>query len=123
MKIINKTKNIVLSENCEMADSFLKRLLGLMFSGKFRDILIKAKRESVEYASIHMMFMNYPIDVVWINSSHVVVDVAGSIPPLSLADRKTWRLYKPKKRAQYVLEISVKRPAETEVGDEIEFKD
>jgi len=112
----------VLSEECELADSFIKRLLGLMFSGKFRDVLIKAKRESIEFASIHMMFMNYPIDVVWINASHVVVDVLHGVPPLSLTNRKTWRLYKPKERAQYVLEISVKRPVEVEVGDEIDFK-
>ena len=82
------------------ADSFLLRLRGLMFSPQLASdegILLVEDRESILNTSIHMLFMNYDITAVWLDSANRVVDV-------KLARR--WRLaYAPKSPAKSVLEI------------------
>ena len=55
------------------------------------------KRESKTRTSIHMMFMNYDIAVIWLDKIMVVVDKVLA---------KRWKpMYAPKKPAQYILEL------------------
>ena len=64
-------------------------------------------------ASIHMMFVNFDLAVIWINSDGKVVDKI-------LAEQ--WKLaYLPQKPARYVLEIVSERLDEFEIGDRVIF--
>ncbi len=77
---------MILTTNCApdekfrltVADNFLKRFLGLM--GRFR---LEAN-EGLLLApcnSIHMMFMRFPIDVIFYDEEYKVVKVATNLKP------------------------------------------
>ncbi|MCX6695040.1 MAG: DUF192 domain-containing protein [Candidatus Altiarchaeota archaeon] len=120
MKVLNRGSGILLSGNAKLADSFLDRLIGLMFS-KGKDLVIKASREGVMESSIHMMFMLQQIDVVWVDGKMRVAGVRKTVPPCSLFKPGTWKIYFPEKPALYVVELACGSAGETKVGDEIEF--
>ena len=76
-------------------------------------ILLDEHSESKVNTSIHMLFMNFDITAVWIDSKQRVVDV-------KLA--KKWGLaYFPKSPARYVLEISSQHLNDFHEGDQLEF--
>lgn len=63
----------------QIADTFFKRLRGLMFRSQEsfplgRGLLIAPCN------SIHMMFMRFPIDVVYIDENYHVLKVVGNLP-------------------------------------------
>lgn len=120
MKIVNKNKDFVISDNAHIADSLLSRFLGLMFS-KPKDMILVSPREDVVCSSIHMLFMKFPIDVLWLDSRMRVVDIKKKILPLDIFKRKTWGIYKPRNPAKYVIELGNGKIGNTEIGDEIEF--
>ena len=120
MRIVNKTKNIVISEDAGLAISPLSRARGLMLS-KQRDLVLVSPREDINSSSIHMFLMLYPIDVLWLDSGWVVVSIRKDIPPFNLLKPDTWRVYKPIEKARYVIELGVGDLGTTEIGDEIEF--
>jgi hypothetical protein len=86
------------------------------------DLVLVSPRERIDYSSIHMLFMRFPIDVLWLDSGLNVVDVARSVPPFHLLKPATWRTYKPSKDAKYVIEIAVNKLPPAEIGDVIEFR-
>lgn len=96
--------------------SFMCRLRGLMFRKKLgtgEGLLLVGARDTLVDASIHMMFMNFDLAVVWINQQGEVVDTV-------LARR--WRLmYLPKRPAQHVLEISAGHLQDFSIGDKVRF--
>jgi uncharacterized membrane protein (UPF0127 family) len=76
-----------------------------MFSGK-RDLVLDCGFDDVPSSVIHMLFMKFPIDVVWVDSGMNVVDLKESIQPFNPLKPNTWRVYKPEKPARYVIELS-----------------
>ncbi len=82
------------------ARTFWARFRGLMgVSPREHDyaLVFHMKDESALGASIHMLFMQMPIDVAWLNASNEVVD---------FATLKPWAFnYTPKLEAKYVVEL------------------
>jgi uncharacterized membrane protein (UPF0127 family) len=74
----NTTKNVEVSKNVIVANSFFKRLKGLMFTKEF-------PQDSTMYISpcrqIHTFFMNYAIDVLYLDKDNVILDVDENIKP------------------------------------------
>jgi uncharacterized membrane protein (UPF0127 family) len=97
--------------------SFFANFKGLMFVKSIPDfsgILLVENSESRINTSIHMLFMNFDITAVWINSGHEVVDVVLA---------KKWHLaYFPKNKAQFVLEINSSHLNDIHVGDHLQFE-
>jgi hypothetical protein len=96
-QVNNGAGNLVLSE-AEVADSFWKRFRGLMLRRKFPrggTLLFKFKKPG-RY-SIHMFFMWFPIDLVYLDPSFRVVETRERLKP--------WRVYRPKNKSQYLLEL------------------
>jgi uncharacterized membrane protein (UPF0127 family) len=86
--------NEVVAANIKLADSFFSRAKGLMFSKDmegFDGLLIDPCR------SIHTYFMNYAIDIVFMNSSYKVIKIVRNMPPRRLS----WIYF----RATQVLEL------------------
>jgi len=88
----------------EIADSFAKQVVGLMYRNKISDnegMLFKFG--SSGFPSIWMLNMNFAIDVVWADSNGRVVDVARNLQPCS--GMLGCEAYRPKIMAKYVLEL------------------
>lgn len=115
IQITNLSRKVtpVIVKNC---DTFFSRLHGLMFVPALapnEGILIDEKLDSRMNTSIHMLFMNFDITAVWINSQNQIVDV-------KLAKR--WALaYTPLKPARYILEIGASRILDFQIGDQVSY--
>ncbi|MAF89238.1 MAG: DUF192 domain-containing protein [Candidatus Pacebacteria bacterium] len=80
----------------EIADSLFEKVSGLMMRKSIKPLLFDFKRDSTMLCSIHTFFMLKPIDIVYINSKNEVVQVIKAKP---------WRIYYPRKKSRYVLEL------------------
>ncbi len=90
------------------ADTFFKRLIGLMGKKDFNHALLFA---NLRDSSIHTMFMRFEIDVYFIDENKRVFDKTSLKP---------WRFYKSKKQAKYVLETK-KGVLKIKIGDYLDF--
>jgi len=81
MRIINKTNNSVLAENVIIADTPFTRMKGLLGKKKF------SKGQALilnPCNSIHMFFMRFPIDVLFLDKNNRIVKAISSIRPFCL---------------------------------------
>ncbi len=122
MKVVNQTRDLVLSDDAALAQSFLSRLRGLLFSGP-RDLVLVSPRQDIPASTIHMLGMSFPIDVVWLDTEKAVVDVALQVPPAHPLRPATLRVYKPRRPAKYVVELGRGRATSTKIGDTVIFSD
>jgi uncharacterized membrane protein (UPF0127 family) len=120
MRIVNETRNGVISENSDFARSVLSRIRGLMLS-RPKDLVLVSPKEDIRSSTIHMLFMLFPIDVIWVDSGNSVVDLQRNIRAFNPLKKCTWRTYKPGKPAKYVIELGSGNIADTEIGDKIGF--
>jgi uncharacterized membrane protein (UPF0127 family) len=120
MIVTNETRGFTISDDAEMRDTFFGRFRGLMLSPR-KDIILAVERESVMESTIHMMWMLYPIDVIWLNQGMTVVDVKAKVPPFHPLKPGSWRMHGPLKPAKYVIEISRGGARNTQQGDRIRF--
>jgi len=100
-------------------DSFLCRLRGLTFREhlELNDglLLVQGGRDSRIDSSIHMLFVPFDLNVVWINSKLTVADKIIAKP---------WRpAYFSSQPACYILEIHPDRWEDYQIGDRVEFQD
>ena len=81
MKLYNKTKNIVLAENVIVADSFFKRMKGLLGRKELNPgegLILKPCN------SVHTFFMRFPIDIVFVDKNNKVIKTVLSLRPFFL---------------------------------------
>lgn len=76
------------------ADTFMKRFKGLMFE---RKPYVNKGLHLTPCDSIHMFFMRFPLDIVFLDKENRIVDVRNNLQP--------WRIAIPKKRAFSTLEL------------------
>ena len=95
--------------NLVIADSFFKRLAGLMFKKDFESVMLF---KNLTDSSIHTMFMRFEIDVYFINENNVIYDKKTLKP---------WKFYRPDLKAKYILEAKSGK-LDLEIGDEMDFK-
>ncbi len=112
-KIFNKTKKNYLAQNACTARTFFQRLMGLMFK---KTMTVEDALIFHNVSSIHMFFMQFPIDVVYLDRSMKVVKIKQSLQP--------WRM-----SACPGAKITIEFPANTvkntpvDIGDTLEFID
>lgn len=78
MQLINLNTGQVIAERVRTADRFFARLRGLMFTSELGSgcaLHLKPCR------SIHTFFMNYPIDVLYVNEQGIVIGLEENMPP------------------------------------------
>jgi uncharacterized membrane protein (UPF0127 family) len=113
MKIINKTKDIVIAKNGQLADKLISRCVGLIGRRKIDkdEGLVITKCNS-----IHSFFMQFSICAIFIDKNGKVVKILHDFKPYCMSG-----IYF---KADKVIELSPLRAKETgtEVGDIIEFK-
>lgn len=103
--------------NVKYCDTFLSKFIGLMFSRELKHdqgIILVENKETRINTSIHMLFMNYDITVLWLDKQLVIVDKVLA---------KKWRpIYLPKMPAQYVVELHQSKFSEFSIGDQLIFR-
>lgn len=78
MRVVNRTREIVLGEKVRTAQTFLSRLVGLLGAAAI------AEGEGlwiVPCRSVHTLGMRYPIDVAFLDARGVVVGILEGLPP------------------------------------------
>ncbi|MEW6593009.1 MAG: DUF192 domain-containing protein [Candidatus Hadarchaeota archaeon] len=110
MQLLNQTTGKPVARKTEVADTFWKRFRGLMMRRRLAEgggMLFKFGNPG-RYG-IHMFFMRFPIDLVYLDSDFLVVELKEKIKP--------WRIYRPKNKASYLVEL----PAGTIKGGKIKI--
>ncbi len=91
-------------KNAVVCRSLLSQVRGLMFSPK--KTLVFAFKED-EHVPLHMWFVFFPIDVLYLNKDRKVIEVKKNFSPFAM--------YSPKVKARYVVEIP--KRTSIKVGD------
>jgi hypothetical protein len=98
MHLINHATGAVLADEVEVADTFWKRFRGLMFRRRFpwgKALLFKPPKPG-RYR-IHMFFVRFPIDLLYLDSRYTVVELRPRLKP--------WRTHRPKALSNYIVEL------------------
>ena len=95
-------RQIVKEGAIEVASMPWNRAIGLMFRKKPSPLVIVFDRE-LRHA-IWMLFMRFPIDLIFLDSEKQVITIYENIEPISL-DPRTWKIYRPQKPVKYALEV------------------
>jgi uncharacterized membrane protein (UPF0127 family) len=117
--LYNKTKKFQIIKKVKFAETIFSRFKGLMFLHKKNfdfALVFVLDNESRLSASIHMMFMRFPIDVLWLNARKRVVDKHNSLKPWALNAT-------PKKAAAFIIELPIGKAERVSIGDLIEWKE
>ena len=114
MKIKNITRNRFIARNAVLCESVLSKSVGLMFSKNMGKCLV-FKFNSEKIVPLHMFFVFYPIDVLFLDKKKVVVELKENFLPFTL--------YTPKKKLIYVVELpnGIVKKSKTGIGDKIRF--
>lgn len=116
--LFNKTSGKQVMKKVRFAETHWQKMKGLMFedSGKFDYALVfTLPRESIAEATIHMLFVFFPIDVIYLDKNKRVVDIARNIKPFSLG-------YKPKKPSLFFVEVPATKSKGISLGDQLDWK-
>ena len=82
MIVKNLTKNILLSAQAELADTFFTRMRGLLGRTAFS----QGQALVITHCnSIHMFFMKFPIDAIFLDHSNRVVGEVKHIQPFQMS--------------------------------------
>jgi len=114
MRITNTTRGTVLAASARKAEGFLARGRGLMFSATLPEgsgLVIEP------CSSVHMFFMRYPLDVLFLDKEGRVLFMYKGIKP--------WRMGRVVRGARTAVELpvaSIERSG-TEVGDQVSLSD
>ena len=112
MVVKNVTRGTLLADNCSHAHTFFARFKGLQLKMDFPKgcgLLITPCN------SIHMFFMRFPIDAVFIDANKTVLYIKEGIKP--------WRISKVIRESQSVLELPAGTAfaSGTKPGDRLNF--
>ena len=112
--IKNTRKSAIIAKNSVCIDDNFSKFIGLMFSRRQDKALIfKFNKEKI--ISLHMIFVFYPIDVLFLNKNKIVVEMKENFKPFSF--------YNPKNKAKYIIELPERaiKKSNTKIKDKIEF--
>ncbi|MBI2597631.1 MAG: DUF192 domain-containing protein [Candidatus Diapherotrites archaeon] len=117
MALINKTKNIIIEKKVKIALGFFGQLKGLMFERKKKfdyALVFPLHTKTVAGASIHCLFVFFPIDVIYLDENKKVVEVKINVKPFTLYEQ-------PKSAAKYFIEVQAGKAIGTIEGDRLEW--
>ncbi len=114
--IVNKETGQVILANVRWCATFASKLRGFMFKSTLaadEALVLVESRDNRVNSSIHMLFVNFDLGVVWVNSAGQIVDKIIA---------KAWRLsYVPAHPARYTIECHPSRLDEFEIGAFVSF--
>ena len=99
--LFNRTQNKVIHPKIQVAKTFLQKFRGLMGEKKENFdycLVFELEGEGKLRASMHMLFMQFPTDMIFLNSKKQVVDLMESLQPWTIN-------HTPKNPAKFVVEM------------------
>jgi uncharacterized membrane protein (UPF0127 family) len=118
MGIKNKTQKTVIANKYRLCRSVASKAKGLMFTNRStvidRALIFEFGRPALQ--SLHMFFVFYKIDVLFLDEKKKVVDIKERFRPFTV--------YNSSQRSKYVIEIpeSAVQKSRTRIGDVIEWR-
>ena len=114
IRVVNETRSTVLAERCRVARSLRERTVGLLATP---EVAVDEALWIERAPSIHMFFMRYPIDAVFVDRNKRVVRVAAHLRP--------WRVVPWVPGAADCIELRAGRAeaADTRAGDTLSTTD
>ncbi|MEN6436694.1 MAG: DUF192 domain-containing protein [Anaerolineaceae bacterium] len=120
MKYFLTLKNETTSQSTcitlRLCNTFFLKFKGLMFQKDIKPLeglVFDEFKDTKVNTAIHMLFMRFPIGVLWVNSEKIIV---------SKTYAKPWKLmYTPEKPARFVIEVHPEVLNYYQVGDKIIF--
>ncbi|HEY5461281.1 MAG TPA: DUF192 domain-containing protein [Deferrimonas sp.] len=114
MRVVNRTREILLGDKVRTASTFLSRLVGLLGTAAIAD---GEGLWIVPCRSVHTLGMRYPIDVAFLDARGIVVGILGGLPPN--------RLGRVVRDARGALELrsGILAATGTAPGDRLEFEE
>jgi uncharacterized membrane protein (UPF0127 family) len=106
----------VLMKNVKLAQNSWERTKGLMFEEKRKfnyALVFNFPVESRIGCSLHMLFVFFPIDVLFLNKDKVIVDKVTLDPFIPN--------YTPKKAAKFVIEMPKGKANKAKVGQKVDW--
>ena len=115
--IKNNSNGRILAKNTKHCKSFFGKAKGLMFTLPKQDLGLVFHFPKEEIIPITMLFVFYPIDILWLNKKKEIVEIKEKAIPFSFS-------ISPKRKAKYVVELPSGKISEskTKLNDEITFE-
>ena len=113
--IKNITKNTVLCSRKRFLKTTTAKAIGLMFSKKIVDTGLIFVFDKPIKTELHMFFVFFPIDVLFLDDSRKVIEIKENFKPFTV--------YFPKNKFSYVIELpyGVIKKSKTQIKDKISF--
>jgi len=114
VRVVNRTREIVLGEKVRTAGTFLSRFVGLLGTaaiGEGEGLWI------VPCRSVHTLGMRYPIDVAFLDARGIVVGILTGLPP-----NRVGRVFRDA-RGALELRSGILAATGTSPGDRLEFEE
>ncbi|MDD5148265.1 MAG: DUF192 domain-containing protein [Candidatus ainarchaeum sp.] len=115
--LVNKSTSKKIMPKVRLADNSWLRLKGLMFENQAvfdYALVFDLPSESVLHATIHMLFVFFPIDIVFLDKGKKVVDIVRGIQPFTPS-------CSPKKPAKFLIELPAGKASGIKEGDLLEW--
>jgi uncharacterized protein len=109
----NISKNKIIVKEIKICNSIFSKALGLMFSKKNNNLGLIFIFDKEKLVPLHMFFVFYPIDVIYLNRDKKVVEIKRNFKP--------WKYYNSKKKAKYVIELVTGKAKEIKLNDKISW--
>ena len=112
MKIRNLTQNTIIANEASLAETPLSRMVGLLNRSSLNS---QEALVITQCQSIHMFFMRFSIDAIFVDASDHVVGLVKGIKPFRLSPIFF--------KASYVIEVAegVIAETKTQLGDQLHF--
>jgi uncharacterized protein len=113
MTIQNVTNQNLLSDKFKFCKSSFSKSIGLMFSKRPKTLIFIFNSE--KKVPIHMMFVFFPIDIIFLDKDKLVTETVENLMPFSF--------YNPRRKSKFVIEMpaGLIKKSKTKVGDHIKF--
>lgn len=112
VRVVNRTRGVVLAERAELADNIWTRFMGLMGRAELprgTGLVLKPG------GGIHMWFMRIPLDVIHVDKRDRVTHVLRGIKP--------WRFGPLLVGGKLAIELAEGTAGQTQVGDQVDIED
>ena len=111
--ITNQTQKFTIIKSEKVCKSIFCKAFGLMFRLKKPSEALVFVFGTERIVALHMLFVFFPIDVLFLDKGQKVVDIKKDFKPFSY--------YSPKAKAMFVVELPTGVLGKTKIGDKISF--